>query len=94
MTQNSIAVLTTATLNETSDYLENIVDILHAARKKDKKIGARLRHFYTSEQQIKVQLTGNGWIMIDTLVAENGISELNKPVLQRVIDSFELKDFA
>ena len=62
MTQNSAPVTFPAQMSETLDYLENIVDILHAARQRDKKIGARLKHFYVSMEQIKVQLTGNGWV--------------------------------
>jgi hypothetical protein len=76
-------------MKETKDHLENIVDILQAARKKNKKIGARLKHFYGSKEQIKVQLTGKGWVMIDVIVAQNGVKELNKEAVQRVVDSFK-----
>jgi hypothetical protein len=78
-------------MKPTTDYLQNIVDILHACRKKDKRIGARLKHWYGSKEQIKVQLTGKGWVMIDTLVAENGVSELRKEAIQKILDSFEIK---
>ncbi len=78
-------------MKETIDYLENIVDILHVARKKNKKIGARLKHFYGSKEQIKVQLTGKGWVMIDVIIAQNGVRELNKDAIQKVVDSFEVK---
>lgn len=54
-------------------------------------IGARLKHFYGSKEQIKVQLTGKGWVLIDTIVAENGVRELTKEAIQRVVDSFEIK---
>jgi len=77
-------------MKETTDYLDNIVDILHAARKKNKKIGARLKHFYGSKEQIKVQLTGKGSIMIDTAAAEKGVSGLSKDEIQKVVDSFKL----
>lgn len=78
-------------MKKTTDYLENIVDIILAARKKNKQIGARLKHFYVSKDSILVQLTGKGWIRIDTLVAENGVSELKADAIQRVVDSFEVK---
>ena len=78
-------------MKPTTDYLQNIVDILHACRKKDKRVGARLKHWYGSKEQIKVQLTGKGWVMIDTLVAENGVSELRKEAIQKILDSFEIK---
>ena len=78
-------------MKETTDHLENIVDILHAARKKNKKIGSRLKHFYGSAEQIKVHLTGKGSIMIDTVLAENGVSEISKEGLQKVLDSFKVE---
>jgi hypothetical protein len=78
-------------MKPTTDYLQNIVDILHACRKKDKRVGARLKHWYASKEQIKVQLKGKGWVMIDTVVAENGVSELRKEAIQKILDSFEIK---
>ena len=78
-------------MKETTDHLHNIVSILHIARKKNKRIGARLKHFYASKEQIKVQLTGKGWIIIDTICAANGISEISKEAIQRIVDSFEIK---
>jgi hypothetical protein len=77
-------------MKETTDFLENIVDILHAARKRNKKIGARLKHFYGSMEQIKVQLTGKGSIMIDTVLAEKGITGISKEELHKVVDSFKI----
>jgi hypothetical protein len=79
------------TMKETTDHLENIVDIILAARKKNTQIGARLKHFYSSPDSILVQLTGKGWVKIDTLVAENGVSELKADAIQKVVDSFEMK---
>jgi hypothetical protein len=78
-------------MKETTDYLENIVGIVHAARKKNKKIGARLRHFYASKDRIKIQLTGKGWVSIETAWAVNGITGMSQEDLKKVVDSFELK---
>ncbi len=78
-------------MKETTDHLENIVDILHAARKMNKKIGARLKHYYGSKEQIKVQLTGRGWVIIDVLLAENGVSEISNQGIQKVLDSFNVE---
>jgi hypothetical protein len=78
-------------MKETTEYLENLTDIVLAARKKNSKIGARLKHFYSSEDKIVIQLTGKGWLTVDTLVAENGVSELNSEVLRKIVDSFEVK---
>jgi hypothetical protein len=78
-------------MKETIDHLHNIVSILHLARKKNKRIGARLKHFYASKEQIKVQLTGRGWVIIDTICAVNGVSEISKEAIQRILDSFEVK---
>jgi hypothetical protein len=78
-------------MKETTDYLENVVDILHAARKKNKKIGARLKHFYGSKEKIKVQLTGKGWVVIETVWAEKGLSAMSKEDLLSVVVSFEQK---
>jgi hypothetical protein len=78
-------------MKETTDHMENIVAILHVCRKKNKKIGARLKHFYGSKEQIKVQLTGKGWVIIDVIIAVNGVSELSKEAIQNVLDSFEVK---
>jgi hypothetical protein len=78
-------------MKETTDYLKNIVDILHFARKRNKKIGARLKHFYGSKEQIKVQLTGKGWVMVDTALALKGPVEASKEEIQKVVDSFQIK---
>jgi hypothetical protein len=78
-------------MKETTDYLKNIVDILHSARKRNKRIGARLKHFYGSKEQIKVQLTGKGWVMIDTALAEKGAAAASKEEVQKVVDSFQIK---
>jgi hypothetical protein len=31
--------------------------------------------------------------MIDNIVAQNGVSELSKEAIQRVVDSFEIKQY-
>jgi hypothetical protein len=79
-------------MKETTDHLENIVDILHASRKKNKKIGARLKHFYGSKEKIKVQLTGKGWVIIDTVWAEKGVSGMTPEEIMAVVDSFKLSE--
>jgi hypothetical protein len=78
-------------MKETTDFLQHILDILHAARKRNKKIGARLKHFYASKELIKVQLTGKGWVGIDTALAQKGVAGSAKEEIQRVADSFEIK---
>jgi hypothetical protein len=77
-------------MKETTDYLQNIVEILHICRKKNKKIGARLKHWYGSKEQIKIQLTGKGWVMMDTVTAEGGVSKLSPESIQKVVDSFKM----
>jgi hypothetical protein len=78
-------------MKETTDFLQHILDILHAARKKNKKIGARLKHFYGSKEKMKVQLTGKGWVTIDTAFAQKGVSEMSKEEIMAVVESFEIK---
>jgi hypothetical protein len=78
-------------MKETTDFLKNIVDILHLARKKNKKIGARIKHFYGSKEKIKVQLTGKGWVIIDTLWAEKGAAEMSKEEILAVAESYRLE---
>jgi hypothetical protein len=78
-------------MKETTDYLGNILDILHAARKKNKKIGARLKHFYGSKEHMKVSLTGKGWVTVQTAFAVKGVKEMSKEEIMEVVESFEIK---
>jgi predicted nucleotidyltransferase len=76
-------------MKETTDYLENIMDIVLACRKRNKKIGARLKHFHLNKETMLVKLTGNGSLKIPVLIAENGVSQMTKESIQRIADSFE-----
>jgi hypothetical protein len=76
-------------MQETTDYLDNIVDLIHAARKIDKRIGARLKHFYANKDTIKVQLSGNGYLTIGLIYAQNGVSQITKEAIQSISDTFE-----
>jgi hypothetical protein len=78
-------------MKETTDHLDNIVLIIHACRKRNKQIGARLKHHYLNKEIIRVQLTGNGILHIPVLIAQNGISQLSKETIQKIADSFEVK---
>jgi hypothetical protein len=78
-------------MKETTDYLDNIVDIVHAARKKNKKIGARLKHFYLNKEKIRVQLTGKGYLTIEVSHAKDGLGLLSKEAIQLIADTFEVK---
>lgn len=78
-------------MKETADHLDNIMDIVLACRKKNEKIGARLKHFYTDEETIIVKLTGNAQITIPLLIAENGISQLSIETIQKIVDTFDVK---
>jgi hypothetical protein len=61
------------TMKDTTDHLDNIVDIIHACRKKNKKIGARLKHRYVNKENIMVNLTGGGTIHIPIPFAERSL---------------------
>jgi hypothetical protein len=76
-------------MRETSDYLENIVNLLYVIRKKNQNIGARLKHFYISETRIMVRLTGNGWITLELALAVNGVQEITDADIQKVLHTFE-----
>ena len=78
-------------MKETTDYRENIVDIVHACRKKNKNIGARQKHFYSNSNTIRIQLSGHGQIDIPVVIAENGVSQMTNEALQRIVDTFEVK---
>jgi hypothetical protein len=78
-------------MKETTDHLENIMDILLACRKRNKKIGARLKHFYLNKETVLVKLTGNGSLKIPILIAENGVSQMTKEAVLGIADSFEAK---
>ena len=78
-------------MKETADHLDNIMDIVLACRKKNEKIGARLKHFYTDEETVIVKLTGNAQITIPLLIAENSVSQLSKEAIQYIVETFELK---
>jgi hypothetical protein len=78
-------------MKETTDHLENIMDIILACRKLNVKIGARLKHFYLDNDTILVKLTGNVQLSIPTLIAANGVSQLTNEAIQRILNTFEVK---
>ena len=78
-------------MKETTDHLNNIIDIIHAARKKNRKIGARLKHFYANKETIRVLLTGKGILRIDILHCVNGVKTMSPEQIQAVADTFEIK---
>ena len=78
-------------MKETTDYIDNIMDIVLACRTKNKMIGARLKHFYSDKETIVVKLTGNAQITLPVLIAENGVSQMTKEAIQRIADSFQLQ---
>jgi hypothetical protein len=78
-------------MKETTDHLNNIVDIIHDARKKNRKIGARLKHFYANKETIRVLLTGKGILRIDIVHCVNGVKAMNPEQIQAVADTFEIK---
>lgn len=78
-------------MKETTDYTDNIMDIILACRSKNKKIGARLKHYYSGKETILVKLTGNAQITIPVLIAENGVSQMTKEALQRITDTYQLQ---
>ncbi len=78
-------------MKETTEHLQNILDILHVARKKNKKIGARLKHFIANKETWKVQLTGKGWVSIDAPFVLKGAKEMTKEEILKVADSWEMK---
>jgi hypothetical protein len=78
-------------VKETSDHIDNIQDLILACRKKNKKIGVRLKHYYLNKTTIQVLLTGNGVLRIPVLIAENGVSQINTEGIQGIINSFEIK---
>jgi hypothetical protein len=78
-------------MKETTDYLDNIVGIVHAARKKNKKIGARLKHFYLNKEKIRVELTGRGYLTIDVAYAKDGAAQLSKEIILTISETFEVK---
>src|ERR1035437_15296 len=80
-----------AAMKETTDHLDNIMDIVLACRKKNEKIGARLKHFYADEETIIVKLTGNAQIIIPLLIAENGVSQMTNEAIQKIVDTFDVK---
>jgi hypothetical protein len=73
-------------MKETTDHLDNIVDIIFACRKLNSRIGARLRHYY-SGGAIVVHPTGRMQIAIPLILAENGISELNKKAIEDILNT-------
>jgi hypothetical protein len=60
------------------------------ARKFNASIGARLKHYYVSPEMIRVQLSGKGWVNIETFSAEKALCDLSPEALQRVVNSFEV----
>ncbi len=67
------------------------MDIVHACRKKNSKIGARQKHFYLNKDLIRIHLSGNAELTIPLLIAENGVSQMTKEALQAIIDSYDVK---
>lgn len=78
-------------MTETSDHLDNIVDIILVCRKKNRKIGTRLKHFYLDKTTMQVKLTGNGVLNIPVLIAENGVAQISPAAIQGILNSFEVK---
>jgi hypothetical protein len=77
-------------MKTTHDYLDNIVDLVHACRKVNKKIGARLQHFYLNENTIRIKLTGNAFLTIPVMIVEHGVSQVDSEALKGIIDTYEV----
>jgi hypothetical protein len=73
-------------MKETTDHIDNIIDIVHACRKINPKIGARLKHFYLNPEMILVQLSGNAQLSVPSLIAENGVSQLTKEGINKIFN--------
>ena len=78
-------------MKETTDYTENIMDIIHTCRKKNDKIGARQKHFYLDKDNIRIHLSGNAQLTIPIIIAENGANQLTKGAIQAIVNTFEQK---
>jgi hypothetical protein len=76
-------------MKETTQYLENIIEIIHLCRKKNKKIGARLSHKVVNKEHIMVKLTGGGNLHIPILLAENGVSQLTTEAVIAIVATFK-----
>ncbi|MDQ3190292.1 MAG: hypothetical protein M3Q58_01725 [Bacteroidota bacterium] len=77
-------------MKETTDYLDNIMDIVLACRKINGKVGARLKHYYEDDKTIIVKLSGNAQITVPLIIAENGVSQLTKEAIQKIVETFEI----
>ena len=77
-------------MKTTHDYLDNVVDLVHACRKINKKIGARLQHFYINENTIRIKLTGNAFLTIPVFIVEHGVSQVDKEALKGIIETYEV----
>jgi len=78
-------------MKETTDYLENIMDIVHTCRKRNDKIGARQKHFYVNKDTIRIHLSGNAQLTLSVLIAENGVSQMTKEAIKGIVETFEVR---
>ncbi len=78
-------------MKETTDYTDNIMDIVLSCRKLNAKIGARQRHFYSDKNNIRVQLSGNAELTIPVLIAENGASQITNEALNSILSTYHFK---
>ena len=78
-------------MKETSDHLDNIMDIVLASRKINNKIGARLKHYYADNKTIIVKLSGNAQITVPLIIAENGVSQMTVEAIKKIVGTFEIK---
>jgi hypothetical protein len=75
-------------MQETTDYIDNVVDIIYACRKRNSLIGARLRHFYFDDRMLLVYLTDNKQLKIPVLIATHGISQLTEKSIFEICSTF------
>lgn len=74
-------------MTPTTDYLNNIIGIVNAAKRFNPKIGNRIQHFYNENFGISVLLTGKGAINIGLAYAQDGVGTMSDEEIQKVVDT-------
>ena len=75
-------------MQETTDCLENIVDIVNAARMYNPSIGYRVKHYVNERFHFSILLSGNAAIEIKRAHAQDGLGSMTPQDIQEVANSY------